>query len=179
MKTRLKKKIVTLPTRADVEILLADIRHLKIGLLKIKADREEAIKKIDDRCAGPLNDIQKMLDEKISEVQAWAEANPQEFENRKSLEFTHGTIGFRTGTPKLALLSRAWDWGKALAAVCHYLPNFIRSTPEIDKEAIIAQRDDQAIQLALPRCGLKVTQAESFYVEPNIEPVQIKHKEAA
>ena len=88
-------------------------------------------------------------------------------------------VGFRTGTPKLALLNRQWTWEKVLAAVRQLLPNFIRETPTVDKEALIAQRDDQNLQYALPLCGMKIVQDESFYVEPKIEEVETREKTEA
>ena len=105
-------------------------------------------------------------------LEVWASANPSEFGKAKSLQFPAGTIGFRTGMPKLALALRKWTWKQALAAVQSFLPNFIRSIPEIDAEALIAQREEEPVQAALKKCGLKVVQDESFYVDPNIESVK-------
>jgi phage host-nuclease inhibitor protein Gam len=88
-------------------------------------------------------------------------------------------IGFRTGTPKLALAKRGGNWNAALECVKAFLPAFIRNKPEIDKEALIAQRDDEPVKWALPQCGLKVTQGESFYIEPHLEQVAEKVQEVA
>jgi phage host-nuclease inhibitor protein Gam len=179
MPKRITRKITAVPTRDQMEVLVADIRHLKIGLLKLNAERESLIKQIDDRLGPKMSSLTELIEEKSAEIQLWAEANPRDFEKRKSLELTHGTIGFRTGTPKLALLSRAWNWAKALAEVQMRLPNFVRSSPEIDKEALIAQRHDQAIQITLPKCGLQVTQDEGFFIEPKIDEVELTQKQAA
>jgi phage host-nuclease inhibitor protein Gam len=179
MKSRIKKKLMVVPDRTEMEILLGDVRTLHIALLRINAQREAAVKAIDDRVAPELDKINLAIEEKVAQIQAWAEANPREFENKKSLELTHGTIGFRTGTPALKLISRAWNWDQALLAISEHLPNFIRSVPEIDKEALIAQRGDENIQWALPCCGLKVTQAESFFIDPKVEDVDITIKKEA
>ncbi len=120
-----------------------------------------------------LAECAQALQVKTEALRAWAEANPDQFaKGRKSIEFLSGTLGFRTGTPKLALVSRAWTWVKALAAVQLLLPSFIRSVPEIDKEAIIAQREELAE--FLPKCGLKVAQDESFFVEPKLTEVETR-----
>ncbi|HEV2329214.1 MAG TPA: host-nuclease inhibitor Gam family protein [Verrucomicrobiae bacterium] len=180
MKSRITKPLVPTPTtRAEVEALVGDIRLLQIQRMSIQADREARVQALDDKFSRVLVPLDDQLEVKIAQVQAWAEANPVEFEKKKSIEFTHGTIGFRTGTPKLVLLSRAWNWKKALAAVQQFLPAFLRSVPEIDKESIIAQRDDETLKWALPRCGLKVDQGESFFVDPKIEDVNTTVKKEA
>ena len=78
--------------------------------------------------------------------------------------------GFRTGTPRLVLLNRKWNWALVLEKVQALLPNFIRNKPEIDKEALISQRAELAE--FLPMVGVKVTQAEAFFVEPKLENLE-------
>ena len=70
-------------------------------------------------------------------------------------------------------MEEPWSRRPVTAAVERLLPNFIRNKPEVDKEAIIGQRDDLAE--FLPKVGLKVMQEESFYVEPKLtEQVEVK-----
>lgn len=112
----------------------------------------------------------------------WAEANPGEFKGKRSIDFGQAVVGFRTGTPKLELLNRKWTWKKVLAAMQQLLPAFIRDKPEVDKEALLAQRDEEVLQYALPKVGLKVVQGETFFVEPSLtetETRQQREKEAA
>lgn len=169
-KTRIKKP-VTDATTIDIELVIGQIAGLKNSERKLTAAMDQRIQAIRDDYADDLAHVADNLAVLIARAQAWAEANPDKFAKRKSLELTHGTVGFRTGTPKLALLNKKWNWKTALNAVCNLLPNFIRQVPEIDKEALIAQRDEESIRYALPRCGLKVTQDESFFVEPNLTPL--------
>lgn len=172
--TRITKPALTVPTRNEVEILVGEIRLLTTQVMSIEADRQHKLQQIDERFSKLTGPLQADLDQKTQRVQAWAEANPAEFEKRKSIEFNHGTVGFRTGTPKLILISRAWNWAKALAQVQLRLPNFVRSAPEIDKEALIGQRNDPPIKLSLPLCGLAVTQGETFFIDPKVEQVETK-----
>jgi phage host-nuclease inhibitor protein Gam len=174
MKTRIKKPQGATLTRADVEVMMHELRTLAQAEQKILADKNAAIRQIDASCAPALASIVKQRKPLVAAIQQWAEAHPEEFAKRKSIEMTHGTVGFRTGTPKLALLNRKWNWQSALEAVMHLLPAFIRNSPEIDKEALIAQRADDAIAWALPRCGLKVTQDEGFFVDPKLEQVETR-----
>ena len=87
-----------------------------------------------------------------------------------------GILGFRTGTPKLTLLSRVFNWVRVLALVEEHQPGFIRLKKEVDKEGLLtlhSQATDRAVADAeLKRMGLKVTQEESFYIEPNLTELE-------
>jgi phage host-nuclease inhibitor protein Gam len=157
-----------------VQILVSNIRALKISERKIKADRDAAVKKIDEGCGPHLERIEAEIERDMKRCQTWAEDHPEEFAERKSIEFTHGVLGFRTGTPKLVMTKRAGGWKGALERVMQFLPSFIRDTPEIDKEALIAQRAEAEVQYGLKQCGLAVEQAEAFFVEPKITEVETR-----
>ena len=125
--------------------------------------------KLQSEAAPGLTLYDEAINEKTDLLCAWAEANPGQFpKDKKSIALLAGTLGFRTGTPKLALLSRRFNWEIVLANVQRLIPKFIRNKPEIDKEAILAERDNETLLTAITGCGLKITQDESFYVEPNL-----------
>jgi len=168
MKTRIKIKIQTPATREEAEAVMNELALAENNKRTLAAKLDREILAAQERVAPALARCDEVVREKSAALKAWAEANPQLFAKRKSVDLLAGTLGFRTGTPKLALLSRAWNWDTVTEAVGHFLPNFIRSKPEVDKEAILAQREEEAIKFILPKCGLKVTQGESFFVEPNL-----------
>jgi phage host-nuclease inhibitor protein Gam len=170
---RIKLSAAPLPalnTRAEVEAAVNDIAILTLRKTRIVADMDEHIAAIREKFSPLIEIADSHLRAKTEALRDWALANPAEFGKRKSITFGLGSIGFRIGQPKLSLLSRAWNWKKALDAVRMWLPAFIRGVPEIDAEAIIAQRDELATDL--PKCGLKVTQDESFYVDPNLTEIE-------
>lgn len=170
---RIKKSAAAVPTpvsRADMENLVGQIATLKRDeaaqklrmdntIAKVKADFEESLSKIADE-VKPL----------IVAAENWATSHPEEFGKNKSIKMLHGIVGFRTGMPTLALLNRKWNWQTVTDAVKAHLPNFIRSVPEVDKAGILAQREE--LEPAFALCGLKVTQDESFFVEPMMTPVE-------
>jgi len=142
---------------------------------KLAARLDAAILKLKDEAAAGIAACDTAIAEKSDQLRAWAEANPDQFaKDRKSITFAAGTLGFRTGTPKLELLSKRFNWKIVLANVQRLLPSFIRDKPEIDKEAIIAQRDEEAVQSAINACGMKVVQDEGFYVEPNLTDTEVQ-----
>lgn len=174
-KSRIKLPAAPLPalqSRAEVEAAVNDIAILTLRKTRIATDMDEHIAIIKERFTPFLDLADSELQAKTQAIRDWALANSAEFAKRKSITFGLGTIGFRTGQPKLGLLNRAWNWKKALAAVQQWLPAFIRDQPEIDAEALIAQRDQAIIADTLPKCGLKVDQDESFYVDPNLTEIE-------
>lgn len=168
-KQRIKKSLPTIATRDEAEAVMNELANIANNKRTLTARLDRAILKLQEEAAPGLAMCDAALHEKTELLCAWAEAHPEEFAGkRKSIEFLSGSLGFRTGTPKLALLSRRFNWETVLANVQRLLPAFIRNKPEIDKEAILAQRDEEVLQTAITACGMKVVQDESFYVEPNL-----------
>ena len=143
-------------------------------ITKLDAEKLAAEEKYAANIAACDADIKIMSDA----LRAWAEANPAEFGKRKSLDFATGTLGFRTGTPKLKLLSR-WTWEKVLTAIQERAFSFIRTTPEVDKEAILtfysSASDKPAVETkVLAPIGVRVAQDESFFVEPKLTDTEVQ-----
>lgn len=124
-------------------------------------------------------------DKAFDVLQSFATENQAElFTKKKSLEMAHGTIGFRTGTPKLKTL-KGFTWASALQLAKKFLPfTYIRQTEEIAKDKLLADREMDEIAVydtptgdprivsmkeALAVCGIQVVQDETFYVEPKKE----------
>lgn len=167
MKTRISKSLtLVIRDRAEAETHVNTVAALVNERRATAAEMDEKILNLKKEYELELANLNVQIKVGTDNLEAWALANPEEFGKAKSIEFLAGRIGFRTGTPKLTLLSRAWNWEKVTSAVEHLLPNFIRNKPEVDKEAIIAQREELAE--FLPGVGLKVTQGESFFVEPKL-----------
>ena len=168
MKTRIKIKMQTPATREEAEAVMNELALAENNKRHISTVLDREILAAQERVAPALAQCEEVIREKSAALKAWAEANPHLFSKRKSIDLLAGTLGFRTGTPKLALLNKQWNWETVTEAVQHFLPNFIRNKPEVDKEAILGQREEEIIKFTLPKCGLKVTQGESFFVEPNL-----------
>lgn len=176
MKTKHRiKRPVTDPSSIAIETVMADIATFKNAERKITADLDAVIHAAREFVQPELTEISASLAILTAKAQAWAEAHPEKFAKKKSLELTHGTLGFRTGTPKVALLNRKWSWKKALKFTETSLPGFIRHVPEIDKDAILADfTNGAATAVELASAGLKVVQDESFYIEPNLTKLETR-----
>lgn len=177
-KTRIKIALPTIASRDDAEAVMNELAQTANNQRKLVAARDAAVLAINQRFESDLAACDESLRTQTDALRVWAKTNPDQFpKGRKTIEFVSGKLGFRTGTPKLALLSRAWTWDKVCRAVEQFLPNFIRNAPEVDKEAIIAQRAE--VEFILPKCGVKVVQGESFFVEPKLTEVETRQTQAA
>jgi phage host-nuclease inhibitor protein Gam len=173
-KTRIKVTPTAIPivTREQAESLINDIALTVANKRRISADLDEQLLAIKEKYKPQLDECDAVIKANSELVQIWADANPEEFAKRKSIAFPAGTVGYRTGTPALRLLNKQWSWERVLEAVQRILPSFVRTKPEVDKEAILNQRDE--LQEFLPMVGLKVAQAETFFIEPDLTALETR-----
>jgi phage host-nuclease inhibitor protein Gam len=172
-KNRIKIKLPQISTREEAETAVGQIALAIINKTNLTSQMDEEVANARKKYEGNLTAIDADVEAKTEALRIWAEANPDAFpKGRKSLDFVQGTIGFRTGTPALALLNRKWNWDKVTKALQERLPAFLRDKPEMDKASLLAQRDEKIIAENLPLVGLKVTQDEGFFVEPKLTKVE-------
>jgi phage host-nuclease inhibitor protein Gam len=153
-------------SRADAETTLGEIAVASAQRDKLRADVEGRLASIRQNYEGEIDALAKSIEEKSGLLQQWAEANPGEFAERKSIEFLHGRIGFRTGTPKLKTLA-GWTWDRVKGALT---AAFIRTKSDVDKEGLLGafargEVSDGDLRVA----GVRVVQDETFFVEPKGE----------
>jgi len=128
--------------------------------------------KIREKHSAQLTALTAERDQAFDTLQSFATENQSElFSKKKSLDMTHGVIGFRTGTPKLKTL-KGFTWASALQLVREFLPQYIRSTEEIAKDKMLADRDVEGMRDQFAKCGIQTVQDESFYVEPKKEETE-------
>lgn len=169
MAKRQKKTVISGVTKEAAEEAFATYAKADAERQKITAEIELKCAQIREKHQDRLSQLQTTQDEAFDTLQAFATENQAElFNKKKSLEMVHGTIGFRTGTPKLKTL-KGFTWASALQLVKEFLPGHIRTAEEIAKDKLLADRDDETVAANLQRCGIMVTQDETFFVEPKKE----------
>lgn len=169
MSNRIKVSTPTLSTRAQAEEALGEIRELTIEKAQHMLKIELAKKAAEDLHAARLAEIEKLLLSKTEQLKTWSEANPGEFGGKKSLDMTHGKIGFRLGNPQLKTLSK-WTWDRVLEALRSAgLTPFIRTKEEVNKQALLDRAQDPTETFPLAGFGLRIAQDEPFFVDPKIE----------
>jgi phage host-nuclease inhibitor protein Gam len=171
MAKREKKTIISGVTRETADEALATYAMVDAQMAKIVADIELQCVKIREKYADKLAELEEQKATTFDTLQAYASENKGDlFTKKKSLDMVHGTIGFRTGTPKLKTL-KGFTWASALQLVREFLPSYIRTTEEITKDKLLADRDVEGMQDNMNRCGIQVIQDETFFVEPKKEEI--------
>lgn len=178
---RQKKTIITGVTREAADEAFATYAKSDAQIQKINAEIELQCAKIREKYADKLATLGAEKDKAFDVLQSFATENQAElFTKKKSLEMAHGTIGFRTGTPKLKTL-KGFTWASALQLVKEFLPGYVRTTEEIAKDKLLADRDMDYVDVRdhdtvagpmrayMGKCGIQVVQDESFYVEAKKE----------
>jgi len=168
-KTREKKTVYSGVTNEEMEQAFAEYAKADARQQKITADMDVAMTKIREKWQDELAKLQEAKDNAFDVMQAYAVENKVElFSKKKSLDTVHGTMGFRTGTPKLKTL-KGFTWASVTNLLNEFLPSYVRTVVEPAKDKLLADRDDEEVQAMLPKVGISVVQDETFYVEPKKE----------
>jgi phage host-nuclease inhibitor protein Gam len=168
-KTRKKEVVVTGVTRDQMEeafgkFALADARHQG---LTAKMDAE--ITKIRDKYSVELAEQQKSREEAFGVLRTYATENRTElFTQRKSLETTHGILGFRTGNLQIKQI-KGFTVASSVNLLREFAPEYIRTKEEAAKDKLIADRENEGMEELMAKVGLMIDQDETFYVEPKKE----------
>lgn len=169
MGTRKKKVIITGVNREQADEAFATYAKSDAQVQKINADIELQCAKIREKYADRLATLTAEKEQAFDTLQAFATENQEDlFAKKKSLDMAHGTIGFRTGTPKLKTL-KGFTWASALELVKEFLPDYVRQTWDIAKDKLLADRDVEEMLPRMAKCGMQVVQDEAFYVDPKKE----------
>ncbi len=168
-KTREKKVIHTGVTTEQMETAFSEYAKADARMQKINATMDVEMTRIRDKYADEMAKLGEIKEKSFDVLQAFAlEKKDELFVKKKSIESIHGTIGFRTGTPKLKTL-KGFTWGAVTNLLKEFLPDYVRIFEEAAKDKLLADRDDDEVAAMLPKVGLAVAQDETFYVEPKKE----------
>lgn len=169
MAKREKKVVITNVTNEKMESAMADFAKADARIQKITATMDVEITRIREKYQEELGRLAEEKEKAFEVLQVFAtEQRDVLFVKKKSLDTIHGTIGFRTGTPKLKTL-RGFTWASVTNLLKEFLPDYIRTVDEPAKDRILADRDCDEVKDKLGKVGLSVVQDESFYVEPKKE----------
>ena len=167
MAKREKKVLITETiTSQEATAIFAEYADADAKLQKIAAEKDIQITKVREKYQDKELELTEVKSVAFEKLQHYAQSNPELFTVKKSIELQHGRIGFRTGMPKVTCLFKKWD--DAFVKVKELLPDFIRTKEEIDKEAFIANKDENVAKL-FSQVGVKVSQDETFFVEARKE----------
>jgi phage host-nuclease inhibitor protein Gam len=165
MAKRVSKKIISNVSTAQFEEAMAGYAKNDARSLKLAAQMDMEIIKCREKYDPEFNKLMEQMEEQKEIIEVYCrEKQDVLFAKKKSHETTHGTVGFRTGTPKLKLLSK-FNWAKVLDNLKHYLPDYVRKTEEVAKDRLLADREQEEVAANLKKVGVEVVQDETFFIE--------------
>lgn len=163
MAKRETKKVISTATLPDAEAAMATVARVNSKLKSIEAKKELAKLKIDEQYQDEVNKLTAEKKEPLEILFAFAKEDVKNWK-LKSYDLAGGTIGFRTNPPKLDKL-KGFTWDAVTVLVKEHYPDYIRTKEEVDKDAIIALRDDEEIMPGITKkCKVMVVQDETFFV---------------
>lgn len=169
---RIKLTQPILRSRAEAEATVREICELKTAFALAEAEMNAAVTQAKKQFEERFAPAEKQILEKSALLQAWAENNPSEFHGLKSLDMTHGQIGWRTGQPQLKTLS-GWTWDRVLEAIKSFggAEAYVRLKEEVNKQQLLADRE-KLTDSGLREIGVRVLQEEAFFIEPNLQQTE-------
>lgn len=156
-------------SRDEFENNFADYAAADAKMQHITARMDVDITRIREKYQDQLAALQDAKEKAFEVMNVFAvEHRDEYFSKKKSLETVHGTVGFRTGTPKLKTL-RGFTWASVTNLVKEFLPDYVVVKEDTSKSKLIDDRDVPAVAEMLPKIGVEIVQEENFFVEPKKE----------
>lgn len=153
----------------DVNLTLKRLAELSVALEKINGEVTLECNRIKESRASEverINNEKKYLEQCIAN---FCEDNKGDFAEKRSKEFTFGTIGYKL-TKSVTLPRIKEKVEKLLVALKSYgCTKCIKYEETIDKDEIVELDDSTLVKL-----GLKRTIKDNFRIVPKIESLEIK-----
>ena len=165
-KKREKRQVLSGITRQQMEEAMNDYARLDAQMDRLQATIDLKVAQVRERHSEEMLSLAARREQAMDILMTWAEENKEHvFDRRKSLELPNGTIGYRTGTPKLKTL-KGFTWEAVLSLVRLHCPDYIRTTEAVAKDRLLADREADGMSEKMKAVGICVVQDETFFVEP-------------
>jgi len=192
-KSRIKVTVYKSISREQAEQAFAALAKADAENEKMIAEMEEEIIKIRERYQDTITANVEIISENARMLEAYLKLNPEVLGDKRSVELTHGKIGFRLGQPALKTL-KGFTWEACKKLVKEQISaDYIRPKEEIDKEKLLSDREVVLTKLfeyeendpilmideskrpklnsLFEQCGFEVEQKETFFIEPKKESI--------
>lgn len=158
--------------RDQAERVIGEYAHVDAKIQELTAEMDQKITKIRDQYADKLDPLRETRDEKFKVLQFFAEKNKALFDKKRSMDLTHGVLGFRRGTPKLKT-RKGITWAAVVELAKEFAPDWVRTKEEPAKDIMIAMREEPEAVERMNKIGVLVDNDESFFVELKKEEVPV------
>ena len=175
-RTKEIKTTITSDREADQVLMqIAQLDHKKMEVESWATEQEQKIREqaknmllLDKKSGETVDDKRTALE---ANLLAYVGENRERFQKKRSMELTHGTIGYRLGTPKVGVVGSITQ--KAIlttAALKDKLKRwgFIAVKESLDKKAILSAytEDKDKTLKKLREVSMEVTQDDEAWFEP-------------
>lgn len=168
---REKKQVIKNVSRETAEESMGLFSDAANSLQKIEAEMNAKINAIRDKYQDQITILNDAKDKQFEVLEVFATETQDNWGKKKSMELVHGTIGFRTGTPKIKF-DKGFNSKSVTAILQESFPDYVRTVVEMNKEQLIADREVDNFNTICKKAHFTVAQDESFFVESKVEVLQ-------
>jgi len=150
----------------DADEALLQLGRIEARLQDYEAQMNNEIQKMREKYDEKTVDLRSSKEQLERMLEKFVVGNKKEFNEDRSRESLHGTIGLRLGKSKVELVNKKFTWKKVLDLLqdVKWGKEFIRSTPEINKDGIIKAFNAKEInENKLAGVGIRVDQSDNFF----------------
>jgi phage host-nuclease inhibitor protein Gam len=151
----------------EVENRLREYAKTEAFIARKEAEMNQKIQKIKEKYDEETKEARTTKKNLFEELKTFALLKPKLFDKKRSLGLVYGKIGFRTGTPKVMLLNRKYNWKTVIELLEKIFGmKYLRVKTEPNKDAILSDAaQKQLSDSELAAVGLKIDQNEKFFID--------------
>jgi phage host-nuclease inhibitor protein Gam len=162
------------PSLDHLEGLLGEMAGVVNELNTATVELEEQVTKLRAAVKPQFDTLTAEKDRILAQIREYCFRHRNAlFGDMKTLKLLHGKVGYRTGPPRLDIQEElkedpkgAWMTALQLLMSVEWGEGYVRRTPEIDKENLLAAaKGGQVTPEQLAELGLSLETYERFYVE--------------
>lgn len=153
-------------SREEYEKSMAEYAAAEAKSQSLTAKMEAELNKVRAKYAEPLEDLEAVKELHFNVVEQYAVEHREDlFKDKKKVKGMYGTIGFRTGSPKLKLID-GFTWPNVTERCREFLPEYVKTSYDLAKSKLLADRTKTGMDELFEKVGVQVVQEESFYLDP-------------
>ncbi len=168
---REKKKVYSNVSKELAEQAMSIFAQAANRVSSIEAKMNQDLQEVRERYVDDLNKQNEVKDEQVKVLETFAYEQKESWGKKKSADLVHGTIGFRTGMPKVKF-EKGFNGKSVTAILKEQFPDYVRTVYEMDKDKLIANHEEENFETICKKAHIEVVQDETFFVESKQEVLQ-------
>lgn len=156
----------------DIALVIGETAQTKLQFDALEAKLNTELDAVRARYADKLQNLKGNLAVRVAALEQWGWAHKDLFENKRSMEFPRGTIGFRLGMWQVKT-RKGFTWKKVVEVLgkIESLAKYLRTRePEVNKETLIEDREKLS-QETQEKIGVRIIQEDAFFFDPKEDDV--------